>query len=150
MSPPELELTATEISSRALTAVVGEVGGAAETRAPPQAASAETGEISPKPFVLPPKRPRRRTAFPRSSEADDDFERLVASEAMIGIHDVRRLIPLSAAQIDRLMAEGCFPQCIFLSPNRRAWRLRDILEFQKEREAIGQHRRNYSTKKKVA
>lgn len=67
---------------------------------------------------------------------------------MLGIKEVCYLVPYSKRHIDRLVAKGMFPAPIFLSENRRAWRASAVIQFLRDREAAGQHKRNYSTKKR--
>lgn len=69
---------------------------------------------------------------------------------MLSIKEVRERVPLSTRQIDRLIKQGDFPAPIFISPNRRAFIAHHVEKWQREKETLAQHKRNYSTKKKAA
>ncbi len=82
-----------------------------------------------------------------SDVADSDA---VEEYRMIGIAEVRRMMAgMSVKQIDRLVVAGHFPAPTFISPNRRAWRLKAVVAFLQERESVGQNKRAYSTHKKA-
>jgi predicted DNA-binding transcriptional regulator AlpA len=67
---------------------------------------------------------------------------------MIGIAEVRHLMAgMSVRQIDRLIDAGRFPAPTFLSPNRRAWRFRTIVEFLNQLESAGRSKRACPTRK---
>ena len=48
---------------------------------------------------------------------------------LLTIRQVKDVTTLSRASIYRFMAAGRFPQSVHLSPNRRAWRLSEVLEW---------------------
>ena len=48
---------------------------------------------------------------------------------LLTIRQVKDITTLSRASIYRFMAAGRFPNSIQLSPNRRAWRLSEVLEW---------------------
>ena len=79
-----------------------------------------------------------------------EFGEVLDLHRMIGIAEVRLLMAnMSVKQIDRLIEKGQCPKPTFISPNRRSWRLQAWLEYLNRCEALGQHKRNYSTKKKA-
>jgi len=68
---------------------------------------------------------------------------------MIGIAEVRRMMAgMSVRQIDRLIDAGRFPSPTFISPNRRAWRFRAIVEFLDDLENTGTTKRVSPTRKR--
>ena len=48
---------------------------------------------------------------------------------LLTIRQVKDITTLSRASIYRFMAAGRFPKSVHLSPNRRAWRLSEVLEW---------------------
>lgn len=69
---------------------------------------------------------------------------------MLTMKDLQEFVPYSARHIDRLVEKGEFPAPLYISPNRRIWLEPEVRAWQREKALIGQHKRNYSTKKKAA
>ncbi|MBS0240286.1 MAG: hypothetical protein JSR89_17875 [Proteobacteria bacterium] len=74
----------------------------------------------------------------------------IEQSRMIGIADVRRLMAgMSVRQIDRLIDAGRFPPPTFISPNRRAWRFKTVVEFLNDLERTGRTKRAGRTRKQI-
>ena len=79
------------------------------------------------------KRMRRQgplPAVPATSAAD---ERFVAYQ-QLPEHGIPKY---SRVHLRRLMARGLFPRAVYLTPNRCAWRLSDLVQWKASRLTVG-------------
>jgi prophage regulatory protein len=68
----------------------------------------------------------------------DDIARAQQPDVFLTFDDLRTLgIGYSRVHLRRLMAAGQFPAAVQLSPNRIAWRQRDVIDWQQSRPMAG-------------